>query len=141
MHALKFFWYLLHTTRNLDNNFRKMSGAVFVFLSELPSKPLPSSFPSMLDLPQILLSIPDSKVSRMQRRLARVWQRFAWSSGTFLSGLHARTHEKVLSDTAGQPSAMTRGEGVRAVRKPWPVEEDAFHTIMSWLYSRIPFTR
>ena len=32
---------------------------------------------SMLDIPQILMAIPDSKVARMQRRLARVWQRFA----------------------------------------------------------------
>ena len=94
-----------------------------------------------MDVPQILLSIPEEKVARMQRRLARVWQRFAWASGSFLSGLNAIKHEARLSETADQPSDMTRSQGLRVVRKPWPVEEDAFHTIISWLYSRIPFTR
>ncbi len=72
---------------------------------------------SVEHLPEILMSIPEDKVLRMQRTLSRMWHRFAYV-----------THPK-LKGVATELAASKH--------RTWPLEDDAFGTIMQWLYSRI----
>eukprot|EP00955_Chlamydomonas_euryale_P066949 359700-Chlamydomonas_euryale.AAC.1 len=71
-------------------------------------------------LPEILAAIPEDKVKRMQARLRAVAHRFAYTRGKLVRSL-------VMQDRAEVPSHQ--------------LDDDAFGTIMQWLYHRIPATR
>ncbi|GAX80494.1 hypothetical protein CEUSTIGMA_g7932.t1 [Chlamydomonas eustigma] len=92
-------------------------------------------------LPQILLSIPEDRVARMQRRLTKVWHRFAYTEGKLLRSFtedQIRKNKELLPEewrTVGHASRP------RELMTEYRYEDDAFSTIIQWLYSRIPATR
>ncbi|GAX81627.1 hypothetical protein CEUSTIGMA_g9055.t1 [Chlamydomonas eustigma] len=95
--------------------------------------------------PQILLSLKPSLVLQMQKRLARVWHRFAWTNSPF----HRSTLPEYFKKSAQRNSELF-GEKLNSVsqsehhfspRKKFPVHEDAFSTVMTWLHGRIKETR
>ena len=94
--------------------------------------------------PEILRSIPDSLVLQMQRSLAKVWHRFAWTR----SQLHRSTMPDIFRQNNGKAEER-RAEGSLEVppdhhftpRRQFPVQEDAFSTLMMWLHGRINATR
>ncbi|KAL6749482.1 exostosin-like glycosyltransferase [Haematococcus lacustris] len=110
----------------------------------------------MAQLPTILLSIPDDKWQRMQRRITHIWHRYAYATGPLQgSGIVkvwkqgsqaarenrlASVDERQLKDRPAFTPPTLAKAGPRPVTQ-WPFEDDAFHTIMQWLYSRIPHTR
>lgn len=73
---------------------------------------------SVEHLPEILMAVPDDRIQRMQRALAKMWHRFAYLS-----------HPKLKQSVA---EAM---ESARQRFMLW--EDDALGTIMQWLHSRI----
>jgi hypothetical protein len=90
---------------------------------------------------QILLSIPEDRVVRMQRRLTKVWHRFAYTEGKLLRRF---TEDEVRKNKALLPEEWrTHGHPSRPqeLRTEYNYDDDAFGTIMQWLYSRIPSTR
>ncbi|KAJ9511254.1 hypothetical protein QJQ45_017152, partial [Haematococcus lacustris] len=110
----------------------------------------------MAQLPTILLSIPDDKWQRMQRRITRIWHRYAYATGplqgsgivkVWKQGSQAARENHLASVDEWQLKdrpAFTPPTLAKAGPRPmtqWPFEDDAFHTIMQWLYSRIPHTR
>lgn len=62
----------------------------------------------------------------MQQRIMRVWHRFAYTHGKPVRPM-------VLRALSGDAAADREGA--------WPLQDDAFGTIMQWLKSRIPHTR
>ena len=70
------------------------------------------------------MAVPEERISRMQRRIARVWHRFAYTHGKSVRAMFLRELK-----------------GSAAAEGAWPLDVDAFGTIMQWLYSRIPHTR
>ncbi|KAL6745749.1 exostosin-like glycosyltransferase [Haematococcus lacustris] len=110
----------------------------------------------MAQLPTILLSIPDDKWQRMQRRITRIWHRYAYVTGPLLDSILSRQmSESVKAGThvPQEPPRSSKQQSASALLGPpvvakvgprpvshWPVEDDAFHTIMQWLYSRIHHT-
>ena len=121
-----------------------------------------------MHLAQILESIPSKRVALMQRRIARVWHRFAYTRGKAVQAAFLHTASLVPQQTAEQESESVGSQpsdggvtgGVlhadggasasfppggllprRVAPEQWPHEDDAFGTIMQWLYSRIPDTR
>ncbi|KAL6745753.1 exostosin-like glycosyltransferase [Haematococcus lacustris] len=111
----------------------------------------------MAQLPTILLSIPDDKWQRMQRRITRIWHRYAYVTGPLSNFLLLRQmSESVKAGThvPQEPPQSSKQQSASALLGPpvvakagprpvtqWPFEDDAFHTIMQWLYSRIHHTR
>ncbi|PSC76549.1 exostosin-like glycosyltransferase [Micractinium conductrix] len=105
-------------------------------------------------LPEILLAVSGERREEMQRALARVWNRYAYSGyraykPRFLE-LQAQ-HAAARGDNGtaaqnlvlGQPSTASRlaPSLPEAVPDLNPGADDAFTTAMAWLYSRIPDTR
>jgi hypothetical protein len=71
--------------------------------------------------------------------------RYAYTSGALLSGLHAKAQQEAVARATAEAANMTAEELAaprypRAVKR-YPYQDDAFHTIMQWLFSRIPDTR
>jgi hypothetical protein len=109
---------------------------------------------------QILLAIPEDRIQRMQRRLGRVWHRFAYTRGKMVNEIFTRDHRhntmnnlpKAWRDRLGDKKIPLPPE-LQNTSYPWPVlawphpssyglnHDDAFGTIMQWLYSRIPWAR
>ena len=108
---------------------------------------------------QILLSIPEDRIQRMQRRLGRVWHRFAYTRGKMVRPMLSREHEintfrlaRAWKDRLGEQMVPLPPDLVNS-SYPWPVlaaphtsshalyHDDAFGTIMQWLYSRIQWAR
>ncbi|KAG2437847.1 hypothetical protein HXX76_005465 [Chlamydomonas incerta] len=97
-------------------------------------------------LPQLLEAVPPERVAKMQRNLARVWHRFAYATGPVMAA-----HLKRIA--AGAPAAVPASEAALAAASltardtpfrplpAYPVADDAFHTILQWLYHRINETR
>lgn len=89
--------------------------------------------------PEILSSISDPLLRQMQASLAKVWHRFAWMGSAL--------HRSILPDIY----AMNKRRGAAAPELPskhpfrprqrYPVHEDAFATLMTWLHGRIADTR
>ncbi|KAL4447245.1 hypothetical protein ABPG77_007278 [Micractinium sp. CCAP 211/92] len=131
------------------------------------------SFESIIDLPaftvripqkdaeklaEILLAISPEQREEMQRNLARVWQRFAYSSyrayvprfkeiqashaaeaAARAAGIETETIGGISRD---QPAASQLAPSLpETVPDLDPEADDAFSTAMAWLYSRIPATR
>ena len=120
------------------------------------------------------MAIPEERIVRMQRRLSRVWHRFAYTRGkvgpvwqrlhTFHTVfvhtdifthvmptlMHVQTVRAYVEAShkknVGKLAEEWRGGGAR-LKTPmppvtsYPHEDDAFGTIMQWLYARIPATR
>jgi hypothetical protein len=86
---------------------------------------------------QILLSIPEDRIQRMQRRLGRVWHRFAYTRGKVIRSTFEQFHRENLQGSVQEDSSE---QPLKRVRR-YPHDDDAFGTIMQWLYSRIPWAR
>ena len=94
--------------------------------------------------PDILRSIPDSLVLQMQRSLAKVWQRFAWTRSALHRSAMPLTYKYNLKNanftTGGAIPEYPLDHHFRP-RRRFPVNEDAFSTLMMWLHGRIEGTR
>ncbi|KAG2501893.1 hypothetical protein HYH03_000391 [Edaphochlamys debaryana] len=90
-------------------------------------------------VPDILNAVTPAHLAKMQRHLAKVWHRFAYASGLFL-GTHIKgfieMHDR---EEEGKPQAPFDHPYQR--HTSFPFADDAFGTIMQWLYHRIPDTR
>ena len=93
---------------------------------------------------QILLSIPEDRIQRMQRRLGRVWHRFAYTRGKVIRStfeqIHRENHRGGPGHDQGHAQEPLSDQPLRSVRR-YPHDDDAFGTIMQWLYSRIQWAR
>ena len=89
-------------------------------------------------LPYILESIPPERLQRMQRRLARVWHRFAYASAPAVRT--ERAHVVEQNTQALKMNPPPRHHPYRPIMS-YPEQDDALATIMQWLYARIPHTR
>ena len=111
-------------------------------------------------LPEILLAIPQEKRQEMRAALARVWQRFTYSSYRpyakrfrELQQQHAAVAGAAKERQQQQQQQQEQQEQQERRRQPEqlslpatvpdldPTADDAFGTIMAWLHSRIPHTR
>ncbi len=96
--------------------------------------------------PEILKSIDDEQLQRMQRALAKVWHRFAWTTSPLhrhvLPGIFKENLERPYFNfkKMGYPPELPATHPFRA-REQYPVREDAFHTLLQWLHSRIKDVR
>ncbi|KAL4443960.1 hypothetical protein ABPG75_011697 [Micractinium tetrahymenae] len=117
-------------------------------------------------LPEVLRAVPEARRRQMQLNLARVWQRFAYTSyrpyAAQLREIQAR-HEAARnasgnggsggsggSSDAGGSASNNEMLGSMTAEPPSlpatvaaldPAVGDAFGTVMAWLHSRIPATR
>ena len=69
-------------------------------------------------VPQILLNVTAGQLLELQQNLGRVWHRFHWASPAIIAD-HMRTY---VPD-------RDRAESI--------IQDDAFSTLMQWLYSRM----
>eukprot|EP00798_Chlamydomonas_sp_ICE-L_P009449 gene9449-1687_t len=91
-------------------------------------------------IPEILKSITPTQVHKMQRHLTQVWHRFGYQTGDLMQ---AQARRYALLADQSHPFAesdLSHGYPIQRVQK-YPVQDDAFSTIMQWLNSRIPATR
>ncbi|EFJ41258.1 hypothetical protein VOLCADRAFT_119761, partial [Volvox carteri f. nagariensis] len=93
---------------------------------------------------EILKEIPKTKIRSIQAHLGRVWHRYRYAN---LPGLASELRRLMVSNTADplirEAAQLSASEEVRLPRpfRGDPAVDDAFATIMQWLYSRIPHTR
>ena len=89
--------------------------------------------------PEILLSISDPLLLQMQASLAKVWHRFAWMG----SALHHSTLPHIYEANKGRGASAPELPPTHPFRRRqrYPVHEDAFATLMTWLHGRIADTR
>ncbi|KAG2494839.1 hypothetical protein HYH03_007079 [Edaphochlamys debaryana] len=93
---------------------------------------------------EILQAVPERSVRAKQAHLGHVWHRFRYAS---LPGLASELQKRRDNNTAIVNKAPPQaGPDGGAVHFPRPFKgdgtvDDAFETIMQWLYSRIPHTR
>lgn len=103
-------------------------------------------------LPDILLAIPHEKRQEMRAALARVWQRFTYSSyRPYAKRFRELQQQHAEAATAAQAGAAAGAAAEQQQQQPLslpatvpdldPAADDAFSTIMAWLHSRIPHTR
>ncbi|KXZ54698.1 hypothetical protein GPECTOR_4g766 [Gonium pectorale] len=96
-------------------------------------------------LPAVLEAVGPERLARMQRKLVRVWHRFAYASGPFMR----QQYDNVLGHNARAfpPAVQKVSLGLTSRDTPFkpvtefPFGDDAFGTIMQWLYHRINETR
>ncbi|KAL4452535.1 hypothetical protein ABPG75_008197 [Micractinium tetrahymenae] len=94
-------------------------------------------------LPEILQAISEERRQEMRAAMARVWNRFTYSS--------YRPYAKRIRELQQQNAAEREAAGLRPEDPPLslpatvadldPSADDAFGTVMAWLYHRIPRTR
>ncbi|KAL4452532.1 hypothetical protein ABPG75_008194 [Micractinium tetrahymenae] len=94
-------------------------------------------------LPEILQAIPEERRQEMRRNIAEVWHRFTYSS--------YRPYAKRIRELQQENAAEREAAGLRPEDPPLslpatvadldPSADDAFGTVMAWLYHRIPHTR
>ena len=93
--------------------------------------------------PQILRSIGEPLILQMQRSIAKVWQRFAWTRSAMhrsvMPGMYRENQRKNRELWGGAPELPS--EHHFRSRERYPVHEDAFSTLMQWLHGRIQHTR
>ena len=86
-------------------------------------------------LPDILKAFPPQRIAIMQSRLADVWQRFLYSSAPLfpkaVDGLRS-FHTHVLNESLTAPDESLPA----SVHSPVG-QNDAFATILQWLYHRM----
>eukprot|EP00798_Chlamydomonas_sp_ICE-L_P028399 gene28399-31534_t len=85
--------------------------------------------------PDILSAITDAQVEKMQQQLSKVWHRFAYASGP----LHRnQLRTEFLANYKGKASEdWIQSSHPLRPRKAYPVKDDAFRTIIQWLYGRL----
>ncbi|KAG2488211.1 hypothetical protein HYH03_013205 [Edaphochlamys debaryana] len=83
-------------------------------------------------IPEILKAVPADKIAKMQEGISRTWQRFRYIKLKMI----IEDARKVLAGhvSANDGSAPKNLGAAYSVSK----QDDAFATIMQWLYSRIP---
>ncbi|GIL93384.1 hypothetical protein Vretimale_17471 [Volvox reticuliferus] len=97
-------------------------------------------------LPQLLMAISPDQIARMQRRLALVWHRFAYGHGPLVYAtmrvIVHRNQEHQKEIRAGMPGDQQEIPTEHPYQPVYnfPIHNDAFATIMQWLYSRIQDT-
>ncbi|KAG2501892.1 hypothetical protein HYH03_000390 [Edaphochlamys debaryana] len=94
-------------------------------------------------VPDILNAVTPAQLAKMQRHLARVWHRYVYATGPML--------RSAIRDHMTGNLHNYRGGAVFPPPTPpdhpyqrhtsFPFADDAFGTIMQWLYHRIPDTR
>ncbi|KAG2497881.1 hypothetical protein HYH03_004147 [Edaphochlamys debaryana] len=96
-------------------------------------------------VPQILEAIPPARLAAMQRALTKVWHRFAWGTGPVMADKLAHVFRHNAQNHPANVNAVGTSLTYRATpfvpRTSFPREDDAFSTLMQWLYHRIDDTR
>lgn len=91
------------------------------------------SFADMEKLPEKLQAIDKIEIEKMQKNLSKVWRRY------FYSGLKMFT--PIVQGYLDERRESTKNAPILSQPPPLtdynPAEEDAFATIIEWLYSRI----
>ncbi|GFH23456.1 uncharacterized protein HaLaN_21070 [Haematococcus lacustris] len=94
----------------------------------------------MAELPQILQAVNQTTILQMQRELAKVQHRFAYTTGPLQRhGLRLRYRDTQHIRDSELPH-LPKGHPFVPLSR-FPLRNDAFHTIMQWLYGRIKETR
>ena len=91
-------------------------------------------------LPQILQAIPQQRVEALQRRIGQVWQRYAWSSYHTYAPTIRRYKESNWAEGERRIAEGGKDGLSLPARVPPSVDlarDDAFHTLMQWLYARL----
>ncbi|KAL4427668.1 hypothetical protein ABPG75_001757 [Micractinium tetrahymenae] len=88
-------------------------------------------------LPEILLAIPEERRLEMQRNLAKVWSRFTYSSYRPYAQRIRQLQQENGAGAAGAPQLSLPP----TVPDLDPDADDAFGTVMAWLYGRLEATR
>ncbi len=85
-------------------------------------------------LPEVLLAVTPERFKAMQLAVSKVWHRFVYSSlPMFQRDIKAaRNKTTLIEEPLSLPHQKLDGD---------PAEDDAFATIMQWLYSQIERTR
>ncbi|GLI60030.1 hypothetical protein VaNZ11_002095 [Volvox africanus] len=99
-------------------------------------------------LPQQLAVVPQRVVEDMQRRLRKVWHRYAYVSHPILARemndvlrQNVQTWRQQMEDNKQDLALVQRITDQLEQRAVFPAQDDAFHTVLQWLYWRIPDTR
>ncbi|GFR40871.1 hypothetical protein Agub_g1522 [Astrephomene gubernaculifera] len=94
---------------------------------------------------EILQAIPERKVRAKQAHLGHAWHRFRYSSlpglASELWGMMENSLKEIPLSPAANNSSPTPDVVFPRPFKGDPAVDDAFATIVQWLYSRIPHTR
>ncbi len=88
-------------------------------------------------LPQILKSFKQAEIEELQEGVGRVWHRFMYSSLPLYQ-------ENIRANRALYRSQAVEHRVPNSLPKPYYgdiVGDDAFSTILQWLYTRIDATR
>ncbi|PNH08222.1 putative glucuronoxylan glucuronosyltransferase F8H [Tetrabaena socialis] len=116
--------------------------AVFETILDLPSFSIRIAQKDMTRIIEILKAVPEERIKAMQDNLARVWQRVG-AVGELLLWLHLHRLLMAMEDAVGVVADHSSKNG--GVQRPAPGAQfaaspvdDAFSTIMQWLYARIP---
>ncbi|EFJ52271.1 acetylglucosaminyltransferase [Volvox carteri f. nagariensis] len=96
-------------------------------------------------IPELLTAISPERLAKMQRNLARVWHRFAYATGPVMRSHYRASSENIVRNypreiLEASYKLSQRDSPLRPVTD-FPFQEDAFSTIMQWLYHRIDKTR
>ena len=93
-------------------------------------------------LPEILLAVTDEQRATMQRQLGAVWHRFSYSSWRpYARRIREIQAEHAKARRAQEDDAAPTASLPETVPDLDPFVDDAFHTIMAWLHSRIDATQ
>ena len=87
-------------------------------------------------LPEILKSIPKSKIQAMQQAIRSVWQRFMWSSMPILDEIVAGLCQSNNASTAVVRNEKSEDTACMTNYHEDASSFDAFGTVMQWLASR-----
>ncbi|GAX75784.1 hypothetical protein CEUSTIGMA_g3227.t1 [Chlamydomonas eustigma] len=93
---------------------------------------LQKDIPHMME---ILGGIPEERVEEMQRNVHKVWHRFRYMG---LKMIETEVDTILKRNAINAGGTLPKNEGVE---KADSAVDDAFSTIIQWLYWRIPFTR
>ncbi|KAG2432503.1 hypothetical protein HXX76_008848 [Chlamydomonas incerta] len=86
----------------------------------------------MARAPQLLKAIPAERVAEMQAALSRVWFRYRYMGLRMIED-ESRRLQRAYQQDAGGKAPRTPGSEYSTSR-----QDDAFATILQWLYHRIP---
>ena len=84
-------------------------------------------------LSDILLAIPEQRVTQLQQGLSRVWQRFLYSTHKLFPASLERARAEFHDAWEGAGSFSSLPKTVSVLRE----DDDAFATILQWLHSRL----
>ena len=101
-------------------------------------------------LPEILQAVSQERREELQRNLARVWQRYSYSSWRPYAK-RIRQLQQERANASRTDGAFSNSSNSSNSSKPLSLPDaavqidleadDAFHTTMSWLYTRIDAAR